>query len=59
MNWIWWFSGWHPVDLPLGFRTTANLRALCGDHCETVRLAFAIDTHDREIIAWVATSGGR
>ncbi|WP_157985967.1 IS3 family transposase [Teichococcus vastitatis] len=23
-----------------------------------VRLAFAIDTHDREIIAWVATSGG-
>lgn len=25
---------------------------------EVVRVAFAIDTHDREIIAWVATSGG-
>jgi putative transposase len=25
---------------------------------ETVHLAFAIDTHDREIISWVATTGG-
>lgn len=25
---------------------------------EVVRVAFAIDTHDREIIAWIATSGG-
>jgi len=25
---------------------------------EAVRVAFAIDTHDREIMAWVATSGG-
>ena len=25
---------------------------------EVVRIAFAIDTHDREIMAWVATSGG-
>jgi hypothetical protein len=25
---------------------------------EAVRVAFAIDTHDREIVAWVATSGG-
>lgn len=25
---------------------------------ELVRIAFAIDTHDREIMAWVATSGG-
>jgi putative transposase len=25
---------------------------------EVVRVAFAIDTDDREIIAWVATSGG-
>lgn len=25
---------------------------------EVVRVAFAIDTHDREIMAWVATSGG-
>ncbi|WP_408869996.1 hypothetical protein [Elioraea sp.] len=25
---------------------------------EVVRVAFAIDTHGREIIAWVATSGG-
>ncbi|MGK7871295.1 DDE-type integrase/transposase/recombinase [Falsiroseomonas sp. E2-1-a20] len=25
---------------------------------EVVRVAFAIDTHDREIIAWVATAGG-
>ena len=25
---------------------------------EFVRIAFAIDTHDREIMAWVATSGG-
>lgn len=24
---------------------------------ELVRIAFAIDTHDREIMAWVATSG--
>ncbi len=23
-----------------------------------VRIAFAIDTHDREIITWVATHGG-
>ncbi|WP_426954245.1 DDE-type integrase/transposase/recombinase [Muricoccus radiodurans] len=25
---------------------------------EVVRLAFAIDTHDREVMAWVATTGG-
>ncbi|WP_198370180.1 DDE-type integrase/transposase/recombinase [Roseomonas rosulenta] len=25
---------------------------------EVVRVAFAIDTHDREVIAWVGTSGG-
>lgn len=25
---------------------------------EVVRIAFTIDTHDREIIAWIATSGG-
>ena len=25
---------------------------------EVVRVAFAIDTHDRQIRAWVATSGG-
>ncbi|WP_188974037.1 DDE-type integrase/transposase/recombinase, partial [Neoroseomonas lacus] len=25
---------------------------------EVVRVAFAIDTHDREVMAWVATSGG-
>lgn len=25
---------------------------------ETVHVAFAIDTHDREIISWVATAGG-
>jgi putative transposase len=25
---------------------------------EVVRLAFAIDTHDREIIAWQASTGG-
>ncbi|MBR0674350.1 integrase core domain-containing protein, partial [Neoroseomonas soli] len=25
---------------------------------EVVRVAFAIDTHDREIMAWVGTSGG-
>lgn len=25
---------------------------------EVVRIAFAIDTHDREIMAWVGTSGG-
>ena len=25
---------------------------------EVVRIAFAIDTHDREIMAWIATSGG-
>jgi transposase InsO family protein len=25
---------------------------------ETVHLAFAIDTHDREVISWVATAGG-
>jgi transposase InsO family protein len=50
------------VDAPAGAasnqRWASNGLEICRWNGEVVRVAFAIDTPDREIIAWVATSGG-
>ena len=44
------------LSLIVGGQASDGLEIPCWNG-EVVRIAFAIDTHDREIITWVATHG--